>query len=123
MNKIEFGDNRETMKAWAEQGIKVQMCVTSPPYYGLRDYGTATYEGGDPNCEHTISAYSDNLKPDCDRPERDGEKRKQCIKCGATRVDDQIGLEETPEKYIENMVDVFRHVKDILSDEIGRAHV
>ena len=27
-------------------------CVTSPPYYGLRDYGTATWIGGDPNCKH-----------------------------------------------------------------------
>ena len=39
MNKIEFGDCRETMRKWAEQGIKAQTCVTSPPYYGLRDYG------------------------------------------------------------------------------------
>ena len=38
-NKIEFGDCRETMRRWAEQGIKAQTCVTSPPYYGLRDYG------------------------------------------------------------------------------------
>jgi len=36
---IEFGDCRETMRRWAEQGIKAQTCVTSPPYYGLRDYG------------------------------------------------------------------------------------
>lgn len=39
MNKIEFGDCRETMRRWASQGIKAQTCVTSPPYYGLRDYG------------------------------------------------------------------------------------
>jgi len=39
MNKIEFGDCRETMRRWAAQGIKAQTCVTSPPYYGLRDYG------------------------------------------------------------------------------------
>tara|TARA_R110002126_G_scaffold139198_1_gene283818 strand:+ start:196 stop:1128 length:933 start_codon:yes stop_codon:yes gene_type:complete len=39
MNKIEFGDCREIMRRWNEQGIKVQTCVTSPPYYGLRDYG------------------------------------------------------------------------------------
>jgi len=38
-NKIEFGDCRETMRRWAEQGVKAQTCVTSPPYYGLRDYG------------------------------------------------------------------------------------
>ena len=39
MNKIEFGDCRETMRRWAAEGIKVQTCVTSPPYFGLRDYG------------------------------------------------------------------------------------
>lgn len=39
MDKIEFGDCRETMRRWKEQGVKVQTCVTSPPYYGLRDYG------------------------------------------------------------------------------------
>ncbi len=28
-------------------------CVcTSPPYWGLRDYGTATWEGGDEGCDH-----------------------------------------------------------------------
>lgn len=38
MNKIEFGDCRETMRRWAADGIKAQMCVTSPPYFGLRSY-------------------------------------------------------------------------------------
>ena len=37
MNKIEFGECREIMRQWKVQGIKAQMCVTSPPYYGLRD--------------------------------------------------------------------------------------
>lgn len=36
---IEFGDCRETMRRWAAHGVKAQTCVTSPPYYGLRDYG------------------------------------------------------------------------------------
>lgn len=71
MNKIEFGDCRETMRRWAQEGVKVQTCVTSPPYFGLRDYGH----------------------------------------------DGQIGLEETPEQYIEAMVEVFRCVKDILADD------
>ena len=39
MNKIEFGDCREIMRKWKDQGIKAQTCVTSPPYFGLRDYG------------------------------------------------------------------------------------
>ena len=39
MNIIEFGDCRETMRRWAADGVKVQTCVTSPPYFGLREYG------------------------------------------------------------------------------------
>ena len=39
MNIIEFGDCRDIMRRWASEGIKAQTCVTSPPYYGLRDYG------------------------------------------------------------------------------------
>lgn len=39
MNKIEFGDCREIMRRWMDEGVKVQTCVTSPPYFGLRDYG------------------------------------------------------------------------------------
>jgi len=71
MNKIEFGDCRETMRRWASEGVKVQTCVTSPPYFGLRDYGH----------------------------------------------DGQIGLEDTPDQYIEAMVEVFSCVKNILADD------
>lgn len=39
MNKVFFGDCRDTMRGLIAQGVKVQMCVTSPPYFGLRDYG------------------------------------------------------------------------------------
>lgn len=39
MDKIFFGDCRDTLRALADDGVKVQMCVTSPPYFGLRDYG------------------------------------------------------------------------------------
>lgn len=36
-------------------------CITSPPYYGLRDYGTATWEGGDPECDHVIAEIRTGL--------------------------------------------------------------
>ena len=93
----------------------VNTCITSPPYYGLRDYQTAEWKGGDENCEHTISHYSDNLKPEVDRPFRGN--RSACMKCGAIRKDSQIGLEETPEEYVENMVAVFREVRKVLRDD------
>ena len=49
----------------------IQTCVTSPPYYGLRDYG----------------------------------------------IDGQLGLEQTPQEYIENMVAVFREVWRVMRDD------
>lgn len=39
MNRVIFGDCRDTMRDLKDQGVRVQMCVTSPPYFGLRDYG------------------------------------------------------------------------------------
>jgi len=38
-NQIEIGDCCSIMRAWIAAGVRVQMCVTSPPYWGLRDYG------------------------------------------------------------------------------------
>ena len=36
---ILFGDCRDSLKIIAQEQEKARMCVTSPPYYGLRDYG------------------------------------------------------------------------------------
>jgi DNA modification methylase len=59
MNIIEFGDCRETMRRWREQGIKAQTCVTSPPYYGLRDYGHDGQIGLEETPEEYIAAMVD----------------------------------------------------------------
>ena len=72
-----FGDCRDTLKTLHAQittGIaeRPQMCVTSPPYYGLRDYG--------------------------------GKEQ-------------QIGMEQSPEEYIAEMVKVFSSVRDVLADD------
>jgi len=56
MNLIEFGDCRETMREWARQGVKAQTCVTSPPYYGLRDYGHEGQIGLEETPEQYIAA-------------------------------------------------------------------
>ena len=97
------------------------MCVTSPPYYGLRDYGTATWEGGDPECSHQrdtkVTSSCTTGHSAMDSAVGDAIYKKECKKCGAKRIDSQIGLEETPEEYIENMVEVFRGVRDILADD------
>jgi DNA modification methylase len=56
MNKIEFGDCRDTMRRWASDGVKAQMCVTSPPYFGLRDYGHEGQIGLEQTPEQYITA-------------------------------------------------------------------
>jgi len=97
----------------------VQMVVTSPPYWGLRDYGTAIWEGGIEGCEHqgiesrTVSG-GDGLQYT-----NEGSTRVYSgnCKCGAIRIDKQIGLETTPKQYIDRMVEVFQQVKRVLRDD------
>lgn len=63
------GDCRQLLKQMPDQSV--HCCVTSPPYFGLRDYG---HEG-------------------------------------------QIGLEQTPDDYVAEMVAVFREVRRVLRDD------
>lgn len=87
---IEQGDSAEVLRRFPA-GI-AQCCVTSPPYWGLRDYGTSEWEGGDTDCSH--------LQP---APGPTGNKgnngyngtpyKEVCGKCGAQRTDRQLGLE------------------------------
>jgi len=56
MNTIKFGDCRDTMRQWAAEGVKVQTCVTSPPYFGLRDYGHEGQIGLEQTPEEYIAA-------------------------------------------------------------------
>jgi DNA modification methylase len=67
---ILFGDCKQNLSTFLPKTAR--MCVTSPPYYGLRNYG-------------------------------DEEK--------------QIGQENTPEEYIQNLVEVFREVREVLTDD------
>jgi DNA modification methylase len=72
MNRIEFGDCRETMRKWKEQGIKAQTCVTSPPYYGLRDYGHDGQIGLEETPEEYIAAMVEVFRCVWDVLEDDG---------------------------------------------------
>jgi DNA modification methylase len=71
INKTHVGDCRQLLSRMLAEGVRVQSCVTSPPYFGLRDYG-----------------------------------------CPG-----QIGLEHTPERYIESLVGVFALVRKLLNDD------
>ena len=100
----------------------VQTVVTSPPYWGLRDYGTATWEGGDKNCDHRIDRANRKVTNINQNKQNSvsGEfisDGNSCPKCGAIRKDNQLGLEETPEEFVENLVKVFREVKRVLKDD------
>lgn len=63
------GDCVESLKSIPEKSV--QTCITSPPYFGLRDYG----------------------------------------------MEGQIGLEETPDAYVQRLVEVFREVRRVLRDD------
>ena len=68
MNKVLYGDAEAMLKTLPDG--YVNCCITSPPYYGLRDYGVA----------------------------------------------EQIGLEDSPEQYIDRLVRVFREVHRVMKD-------
>jgi len=55
MNIIEFGDCRTTMRRWAALGFRAQMCVTSPPYFGLRDYKHPGQIGLEPTVDEYVA--------------------------------------------------------------------
>ena len=93
----------------------VDCCVTSPPYFGLRDYGTAEWEGGNSDCKHFV--MGDGFAAGMKQKTNYGSLRTAkdiCPTCGAIRIDRQIGLEETPEAYIAQLVEIFAEVKRIL---------
>ena len=118
---ILHGNNIETLKTVPDESV--DCCVTSPPYYGLRDYGTGTWIGGDPNCPHRrMSKFSEKTTTGHKQEELIGNVgdaiyKTVCPLCGAIREDKQIGLEETPEEYINKLVQVFQEVKRVLKPE------
>lgn len=60
------------MRKWKEQGIKAQTCVTSPPYYGLRDYGHDGQIGLEATPEEYIAAMVEVFRCVWDVLEEDG---------------------------------------------------
>lgn len=126
----------------------VHCVVTSPPYWGLRDYGTGQWEGGNPECDHlqaiekrkaasgtsTLGYPSDGgqRRITDDNQYFTGSKQQQykdqCKKCGARRVDMQIGSEPSPDCltrgqaqcgrcFVCSLVAVFREVRRVLRDD------
>ena len=123
--KILIGDNRQTLASLPDQSI--QTVVTSPPYWGLRDYGTANWTGGDESCEHikdpSKTKKFGNDEFNKNRPSREATKlpgyyyKDLCESCGATFEDNQIGLEQSPDDFIEQLCVVFDEVWRVLKDD------
>lgn len=85
------GDALEVLRGMPAESV--QCCVTSPPYYGLRDYGMAKWEGGDPECPHHNLTKHQSQGANSQRAgrtnvdEQGGENyRDMCSNCGAKRV-------------------------------------
>jgi DNA modification methylase len=103
----------------------VHCVVTSPPYWGLRDYGTGAWQGGNRECQHIRAEIRTGLGLANlgERYRGGGHKQgsipslqygQQCGVCGAVRSNPQLSLEPTPEEYVANMVAVFREVRRVL---------
>ena len=97
----------------------VHMCVTSPPYWGLRDYGLAGWEGGSADCDH-----EGNLLYGVGGSEKQrsnlgtvGGNVGTCTKCGAHNSSTGIGLEPTLGEWVDNIVAVGREVWRVLRDD------
>jgi len=95
------GDAAEQLAGLPERCV--DCVITSPPYWGLRDYGTGTWAAGRPDCQHIPAAGR-----------ADGQAH--CRKCGATRIDRQLGQEPTPSRYVDNLRRVFAQVRRVLTD-------
>lgn len=59
LDQCHFGDCRDLMRAMIADGVKVQTIVTSPPYWGLRDYGVGGQIGQEPTLREFIDALVD----------------------------------------------------------------
>lgn len=118
--RILQGDCRDVLKALADNSV--HCVVTSPPYFGLRDYQTGAWDGGDPACDHrkskpsrtAASAASSTLDGGKEQTHRSHTFGQICGRCGARRIDAQIGLEPSPDAYIAKMVAVFREVRRVM---------
>lgn len=123
------GDCRELMRGLPDGSI--DCVVTSPPYWGLRDYGIdPSIWGGRTDCEHR---WGDELTRHKGGPHgagvaldgrsvvkaksscKDVPSGQFCQDCGAWRG--CLGLEPDYRLYVDHMVEVFGEVKRVLRDE------
>src|SRR3990167_10853139 len=110
LNKIYLGDTLEVLKSWPDEFV--DCIVTSPPYWGLRDYGVIPIIwNGDKICVHEFetkkletgqSHWNQGGKVILqeERIKHNGQERQFgfCKKCNAWLG--CLGLESTPELFV-----------------------
>ncbi len=117
---IVCGDALEVLRTMPDECI--HCCVTSPPYWALRDYKTeARVWGGKAECEHE---WGDEIVTDhrgsqigkaVTTDARESTRGSFCRLCGAWRG--SLGLEPTPGLYVEHIVEIFREVRRVLRND------
>jgi len=112
--KILVGNVLDRLREMPDESV--HCVVTSPPYWGLRDYGTAEWIGGDASCDHLmIRGAQGNTGQRAGRTHTQRVPyRDVCGRCGSVREDQQVGLEKTPEEFIARLVSIFREVSRVL---------
>ena len=126
VNKIYLGNTLDVLKTFPDESINC--CVTSPPYWALRDYGTdGVIWDGDPECKHeweeidVLRKATPGDKPSANskvaihrtnNENRPGKPTNFCNKCGAWKG--QLGLEPDFNLYIKHLCDIFDEVKRVL---------
>jgi DNA modification methylase len=117
---LHTGDAVEVLTDLADSSV--HCVVTSPPYWGLRDYGTGTWVGGRPECAHFVGRIIRRAQPDAPdldyppSPAHSGGHPRTCRRCGAHRHDSQYGREATPEDYVDTLRAVFAQLRRVLVD-------
>lgn len=96
---LHLGDARQVLTVMPDASI--DCLLTSPPFSGLRDYGSGTWHDGDPDCRHR----SGRTRPS---------PGARCRDCGARFDDPQYGLEDTVEQYVARLVAVFDEARRVL---------
>lgn len=117
INTILVGDVFETIKSIPDNYVDVT--ITSPPYWGLRNYGTAMWEGGREDCSHSsakIKTRFDYKFTGFQEKWKSSDAaifKNECPDCGAVQKDFQLGNEPHFNMYIDKLILLFSEIKRI----------
>lgn len=113
-NKILQGNVLDVLKTLPD-GL-VDMMITSPPYWGLRDYGLpCSIFGGESICEHDWTEHIVEANKNDFANMRDHDVvSNTCSKCGAWKG--QLGQEPNYNDYITHLYEIIQEVSRIVKD-------